>query len=103
MRRDRPACRPEPDGSCSICGDEGLVGEVVVVGPGPTARVRIEEDSARVTEVATDLLERVRPGDRLVVHLGFAIARVREAPPTRKAPRAPEGSGAAARVRGGTR
>ncbi len=66
---------PAPDGSCSICGDEGHVGKVVALASPTTARVRLE---GGVRDVAIDLLEGVRPGDRLVVHLGFAIARVRE-------------------------
>jgi len=67
-----PSCVPGPAGSCSICGDEGLEGEVVSVDPG---RVRLARG---VEEVALDLVEDVRPGDRVVVHLGFAIAKVRE-------------------------
>lgn len=65
---------PAPDGSCSICGDEGQLGEVVELTSPTTARVRLD---GGVREVAIDLLEEVRRGDRLVVHLGFAIARVR--------------------------
>ena len=63
-----------PDGSCSICADEGLIGEVLEVRP-DAAQVRIGRE---VEDVAIDLLERVRVGDRVVVHLGFAIARVRD-------------------------
>ena len=70
--RGPEACVPELDGSCSICADEGLVGEVVSVHPG---RVRLARG---IEEVAFDLLDDVRPGERVVVHLGFAIARVRE-------------------------
>lgn len=79
-----PACVPDETGSCSICGDEGLVGRVVEVPEGGTVgRVRLERDGrGRETSgersVALDLLEEVRPGDRVVVHMGFAIARVRE-------------------------
>lgn len=68
-----PACEPQPDGTCSICGDEGLVGVVVRVVSPRAARVRLADGER---EVATDLVETVRRGDRLIVHLGFAIARV---------------------------
>lgn len=73
---DAPGCVPDPDGSCSICADEGRIGEVVSVegeGLGAVGRVLVEGIEE---EVALDLLDRVRPGERLVVHLGFAIARV---------------------------
>lgn len=75
---DPTVCVPDADGSCSICGDEGLVGRVVSVGPRRTATVRLATRPGPPVEVATDLVEEVRSGDRLVVHLGFAIGRVRE-------------------------
>lgn len=75
-----PACRPGPEDAgngCSICGDEGREGTVVrLLDDGRTARVRLADGD--VTDVALDLLHAVRPGDRLIVHLGFAIATVRE-------------------------
>ena len=74
-------CVPEADGSCSLCGDEGWVGRVVEVPRPGVARVRREDGvgEAGGREVATDLVEPVTAGDALVVHLGFAIAKVREA------------------------
>ena len=63
-----------PDGGCSICADQGLVGEVLEVRQ-DAAQVRIGQ---QVENVAIDLLQGVRVGDRVVVHLGFAIARVRD-------------------------
>lgn len=73
---DGSACVPDGTGSCSICADEGRIGEVVSVeGEGLGAVGRVLVDGAE-EEVALDLLDRVRPGERLVVHLGFAIARV---------------------------
>ena len=68
-------CGDAPDGSCSICADEGLEGRVLDVAPNE-ARVRLADGSVR--RVSTDLMEDVRPGDRLVVHLGFAIGAIRE-------------------------
>jgi hydrogenase maturation factor len=70
-----PVCVPDESGHCSICGDEGLVGAVLEVLDDGAARVRLESG---VRRVALDLLEDVRVGDRIVVHLDFAIARVRE-------------------------
>lgn len=78
-----PACVPEDDGTCSVCGDEGLVG-VVVEAPqgGGSGRVEVEARDGEVEErrVAFDLLPDVSPGDRVVVHMGFAIGRLREDP-----------------------
>ena len=44
---------------------------------GGEAPVRMA-DTGETARVALDLLPGVEPGDRLLVHLGFAIARVRE-------------------------
>lgn len=82
--RDRslpPTCVPDERGSCSICGDEGLVAEVVeAAGSGSEGRVRLEagEDAGRELPVALDLVPMVEEGDRVLVHMGFAIGRVRE-------------------------
>lgn len=73
------ACVPDADGSCSLCADEGRVGEVVAVegeGLGAVGHVRIDGVEE---EVALDLLEGVRPGERIVVHLGFGIGRTEDA------------------------
>lgn len=83
-----PACVPDEAGRCSICGDEGVVGEVVEVSAdAATGLVRLHGDGAagggavRETEVALDLVHAPRPGDRVVVHMGFAIAKVRGSAP----------------------
>lgn len=70
-----PACVPDDTGSCSICGDEGRTGVVLPPVEPTDARVRFENG---VERVALDLLDDVRPGERIVVHMGFAIARLRE-------------------------
>lgn len=72
-----PPCIPGSAGeSCSICGDEGLEGEVVALdGDGRSGRVRLPDGEI---QVAFDLLQTVHPGDRVIVHLGFAIGLVRE-------------------------
>lgn len=76
-----PVCVPDETGHCSVCGDEGLVGTVLELSDrGDTARVRLDEASrgSREIEAALDLLDGVAPGDRIVVHMGFAIGTVRE-------------------------
>ncbi len=73
-RRD---CTPDPVGGCSLCGDEAVQVRVVEVDVGTdTARV---EGAVSVERVALDLVEDVRVGDRLMVHMGFAIGRVTDA------------------------
>lgn len=82
-----PACVPDERGRCSVCGDEGLVGEVLALGEDGMGRVRLArpgreaDPDAPGESVALDLLEEVAPGDRVVVHMGFAIARIREEGP----------------------
>jgi len=111
---DGRACVPGPAGHCSVCGDEGWVGTVVAVADGGSeARVRPEGEAG--VEVALDLVDGVAAGDRVVVHMGFAIATVRDgeasadaagsAPPTPGGAPAgpPPGGGEAGPARGGTR
>lgn len=72
----RPACAPGPTGHCSVCGDEAVAVRVVAVDrASDTARV---EGPVEADTVALDLVEDVTVGDRLMVHMGFAIARVEE-------------------------
>lgn len=77
-----PVCIPDETGHCGVCGDQGLVARVLEVLDGePTARARLEERERREgqeIEAALDLLDGVTPGDRIVVHMGFAIAVVRD-------------------------
>ena len=74
-----PACVPDESGHCAICADEGRIGEVVEASgagsPAATGRVRIGDE---IEEVSLALLDDVAPGEKLVVHLGFAIARLDE-------------------------
>ncbi len=52
----------------------GEVAQVVETGPGSTARVRARQRTATVSLLTLD--EGVAPGDWLVCHCGFALARV---------------------------
>lgn len=72
----RPLCTPGPAGHCSVCGDEAVAVRVLAVDrASDTARV---EGPVDADTVALDLVENVVVGDRLMVHMGFAIARVEE-------------------------
>lgn len=71
-----PPCTPGDGEGCSICGDQGLEGEVMELSADArSGRVRLPDGERRV---AFDLLHDVHPGDRVIVHLGFAIGLVRE-------------------------
>ena len=60
-------------GHCSLCGDEALAMRVAVTHADATAMV-LSPNGEMI--VATDLLGDVRVGDALLVHQGFAIARL---------------------------
>ena len=66
------SCPPE-DPCCSVCGDDAVEVSVTVVLPAGIARV---SGARGEMDVATDLVGAVAVGDRLMVHQGFAIARV---------------------------
>lgn len=71
----RDHCHPLPDGSCSICSDEALVGFVNRVDyAAQSAEVLYEHGSETV---ALDLVNDVVKGDTVLVHMGFAISRMR--------------------------
>lgn len=72
---DAPVCTPGPDGRCSVCADEGVPGRVLEIRPGNVALVELPGGQQ---EVAVDLIEEVKVGDQLLVHLGFAIARLED-------------------------
>jgi hypothetical protein len=68
-----PACVPDATGRCATCADEGVEALVVAVLDDATAAVQME---GRRQEVAIELLEGIRAGDRVLVHAGVAIARL---------------------------
>ena len=72
------SCTPNPDGTCAICGDEACPGIVESLdNASKTAEVALQlRGGTQVTTVAVDLLDEVSIGDTVMVHLGFAIARV---------------------------
>ena len=62
-------------GSCHLCGDEAVVGRVVDIDP--QTRTATVAFAAHRATVALDLVE-ADVGHDVLVHLGFAIERVRQ-------------------------
>ncbi len=73
LNDDLTACIPLSDGSCPVCADEGVPGRVIDLLPANMALAAMPDGER---EIAIDLVENVRVGDRLLIHLGFAIARL---------------------------
>jgi hydrogenase expression/formation protein HypC len=67
-------CTLDQDG-CTTCGDLGIPVRVVAV---HESGAICEDRTGRRTEIAVDFIPEVRPGDVLLVHMGAAIARVKE-------------------------
>ena len=59
---------------CVTCSDEGV--PMRVVDAGADALAVCADDGGSPSEVMTDLVGAVVPGDRLLVHAGVAIARI---------------------------
>ena len=70
-------CTPGPDGHCALCADEGLPGQVLALQDDNMALVAM---SRAEQAVALDLVEDAQVGDWVLVHLGFAIARLEGGP-----------------------
>jgi hydrogenase maturation factor len=69
----------EPDGHCITCSDEGL--PMRVLGCGSTGVASCIDDDGRWSLVMVDLLDRVEPGDEVLVHAGVALMRLDQAVP----------------------
>ncbi len=67
---DLEACIGE---ACITCGDVALELEVLSVGR-DESRCRTED--GEIEMVATDLVDPVAPGDRILVHAGVAIVKL---------------------------
>lgn len=65
-----PACHPL--GGCITCSDEGVPMRVVDARPDEALALCTSADGSR-SDVMTDLVGRVSPGDRLLVHAGTAL------------------------------
>jgi hydrogenase maturation factor len=65
-------CRAD-DPHCITCSDEGTVMQVVRVRDGAAL---CADDAGQCHEIATDLVEPVRIGDRVLVHAGVAIGQL---------------------------
>lgn len=60
--------------SCALCGDDARPATIREVDPdGATAEVELD---GTTRTIGLDFVEAVAPGDRVLVHQGFAIARV---------------------------
>jgi hypothetical protein len=68
------SCVPGPDGSCSLCGDEAVEARVLAVDAATRTAAVAVQGAVRVA--ALDLVDDVVAGDLVMVHQGFAIARV---------------------------
>ena len=68
-----PVCSAEP--GCITCGDVAVVLTVRAV---TGADADCTDDEGRHEQVATELVGAVTAGDRLLVHAGVAIERVRQ-------------------------
>jgi hydrogenase maturation factor len=76
MNNDLFACRPDAEGHCITCSDEAISVRVLLVDrENEIARVEVQ---GQEEEVDIMLIERVRPGDTLLVHGGVAIACTEE-------------------------
>ena len=58
---------------CITCGDQGVPMRIVELHEGEA--VCVDQDGAS-HEVAVELLDTVRPGERILVHAGVAIGAV---------------------------
>ncbi len=73
--RPKPEC--DAHFSCPMCSDEGLPGRVLTIDEtNNTAIVKIESGKQ---EVALDLVDDVKVGDFVLVHLDTAIAKLNPA------------------------
>ena len=68
------SCTTDGHEHCAVCADDGLAVEVVAIDHETNTATALADGTEHV--VALDLTEGVRIGDTIIVHLGFAIARV---------------------------
>jgi hydrogenase maturation factor len=66
------SCRP--DDHCITCSDEGVAMRVVETGEDGLALCATDDGAA--SEVMTDLVGIVEPGDAVLVHAGVALTRL---------------------------
>lgn len=76
MNNDQFACALDAERHCITCSDEALSVKVLLVDR-ETEMARVEVQG-KEEEVDITLIERVRPGDTLLVHGGVAIACTEE-------------------------
>jgi hydrogenase maturation factor len=83
-RHDDSLPARDSDGHCITCSDEGVAMRVLAVERERSLAVcaRPDGDARDREEVATDLVEPVAVGDRLLVHAGVALASLGQVSPT---------------------
>jgi hypothetical protein len=62
------------DDHCVTCADEGVA--MQVVGSARDGIARCRDGNGAVTDVMTDLVGAVAPGETVLVHAGVALARM---------------------------
>lgn len=76
MNVPRPTTdRCDTEGHCITCSDEGVPMRVETLNAETGLAACVDGDGRR-TDVLTDLVPDVRPGDQLLVHAGTALLRL---------------------------
>jgi hydrogenase maturation factor len=68
------SCTPDGNGACSLCGDVAVRAKIVSIDQDAGMAIACSGDVE--LSVALDLIEPPTVGDTILVHQGFAIARV---------------------------
>jgi len=71
----RTTDRCDTEGHCITCSDEGVPMRVETLSAESGLAVCMDDDGRR-SDVLTDLVPDVRPGDQLLVHAGTALLRL---------------------------
>jgi hydrogenase maturation factor len=71
------SCGRDGEGHCGVCGDEAIRALVLELDVSAGLAV-VATDTGTITAALDLIADHVRPGDSLLVHQGFAIAKVSE-------------------------
>lgn len=67
-------CMPDENGHCALCADEGIPGQVVSIDVASNTASTVVDGMEQT--VALDFLPNAAAGDTVLIHMGFAIARL---------------------------